>query len=228
LVVSAASDLQLAFQEIGALYQTRTGTRVVFNFGSSGQLAQQIAQGAPVDLFAAANVAYVDDLEQKGFVVPGTKAVYGRGRLTLWTRADSPVQVATLTDLLSPQVRRVAIANPEHAPYGMAARHALQRAGVWEQVQPKLVLAENIRQALQYGETGDVEVAIVALSLSIGSSGRWVIVPQELYPPLDQALAVVRGTRHEAAARALAAFVVGAEGRAVLAKYGFVTAQNLP
>lgn len=175
-----------------------------------------------MDVFAAANVSYIEDLERQGLIVQGTKAVYGQGRLTLWTRADSPLSVTGVTDLHRPEVRRIAIANPEHAPYGIAARQALHAAGVWESVQPKLVLGENVRQALQYAETGNADVAIVALSLSVQSRGRWVLVPQTLHSPIDQALAVIRGTRHEAEARRFVAFVNGPQGRTIMRKYGFI------
>lgn len=228
LTVSAAADLTYAFQEIAAQFQAETGHRVVFNFGSTGQLAQQIEQGAPVDLFAAANVSFVEELAQQGLVLPDTVQLYARGRITLWTRADSPLEIAQLADLLRPEVHRVAIANPDHAPYGMAARQAMQTAGVWEAVQPKLVLGENVRQTLQYAETGNVDVAIVALSLSVPAAagpdgpGRWTLIPQEMHLPIDQALAVIKGTPHEAAARAFALFVNGPQGRPIMRKYGFV------
>lgn len=221
LTVSAAADLTLAFQELGALFEQETGTRVICNFGSTGQLAQQIELGAPVDLFAAANVAFIEELEKQGLILPDTKARYARGRITLWARADNSFPLTRLEDLTRPEVRRVAIANPDHAPYGMAAREALQAAGVWDAVQPKLVLGENIRQALLYAETGNVEAAIVALSLSVQGEGRWVLIPQELHQPLDQALAVIKGTRYEREARRFAAFINGPEGRPIMRKYGF-------
>jgi len=228
LTVSAAADLTYAFGEIGKQFEAETGNKVVFNFGSTGQLAQQIEQGAPVDLFAAANVSYVDDLEQKGLVLPETKQLYARGRITLWTRTDSPQQITKVEDLTRPEITRIAIANPDHAPYGVAAREAMQAAGVWEAVQPKLVCGENVRQTLQYAETGNVDVAIVALSLSVpaaasaGQPGRWTLIPEDLHAPIDQALAVIRGTQHESAARAFAAFVNGSQGRPIMRKYGFV------
>jgi molybdate transport system substrate-binding protein len=227
LTVSAASDLTAAFGEIGREFAVETGQRVIFNFGSTGQLAQQISQGAPVDLFAAASLSYIDELERAGLVVPGTKQVFGRGRIVLWQRGDSPLVIERIADLARPEVRRVAIANPDHAPYGAAARAALRSAGVWEAVQPKLVLGENVRQALQYAETGNVDVAIVALSLSVPAAapadapGRFTLIPAELYPPLDQSLAVIRGAQAEAAARAFAAWVVSSRGQAILRKYGF-------
>lgn len=232
LTVSAASDLTLAFGEIGREFTAETGQRVIFNFGSTGQLAQQISQGAPVDLFAAASLSYLDELERAGRIVPGTRQIYGRGYIVLWQRADSPLAVERVADLTRPEVRRVAIANPDHAPYGVAARAALRSAGVWEAVQPKLVLGENVRQALQYAETGNVDVAIVALSLSVPAAAagdvksRYFLVPQELYPPLDQGLAVIRDAPAEAAARAFAAWVVSPRGQAILRKYGFTRGQE--
>ena len=222
LVVSAASDLMPAFEELGTLYEQQTGRPVIFNFGSTGQLAQQIDQGAPVDLFAAADVSFVNGLAAKGRVLPDSVQLYARGRLTLWTRADSTLVVETVEGLLKPEVRRVAIANPEHAPYGLAARQALQAAGVWEAVQPKLVLGENVRQTLQFAETGDVDVAIVALSLSIASDGHWTLIPEDLHAPLDQALAVVTSSPRQAEARKFAAFIIGPQGRPIMRKYGFV------
>jgi molybdate transport system substrate-binding protein len=227
LVVSAASNLILAFEEIGARYEQETGRPVTFNFAASGQLAQQIDRGAPVDLFVAANTAYVEDLAAKGRVLPDTVQIYARGRLTLWTRADSSLGLETVEDLLRPEVRRIAIANPDHAPYGAAARQALQTAGVWEAVEPKLVLGENVRQALQYAETGNVDAALVPLSLSIGSEGKWTLVPEELHTPIDQALGVVADSPRQAMARDIAAFITGPQGQAVLQEYGFMPPEEV-
>ncbi len=226
LTVSAASDLTVAFAEIARQFEAETGTKIVFNFGSSGQLAQQIEQGAPVDVFAAADASFVETLERQGLILPDTRRLYARGRIVLWTRADSPLALGRIEDLARPAVRRVAIANPDHAPYGIVAREALQTAGVWEATQPKLVLGENVRQALQYAETGNVDAAIVALSLVAAATpgsttGRWTLVPQDLHRPLDQALAVIKGTTHEPQARAFADFVTGARGQAILRTYGF-------
>jgi molybdate transport system substrate-binding protein len=221
ITVAAASDLTQAFEEIGREFEATNKTKVVFVFGSTGMLTRQIENGAPMDLFAAANVDYVSQLEQKGLVVPGTKAIYARGRITLWTTADSPLKIETVNDLKQPGVKRIAIANPDHAPYGLAALQALQNSGVWDEVKPKLVYGDNIRQTLQYAETGNVDVAIVALSLSRQSKGRWTLVPEQLHQPIDQGLAVIKSTRNEQAARALAGFVTGPRGREILGKYGF-------
>jgi molybdate transport system substrate-binding protein len=221
LIVAAASDLTSAFEEIGREFEADHKTKVVFVFGSTGMLTRQIENGAPMDLFAAANVAYVEQLEQKGLIVPGTKAIYARGRITMWTRGDSALLIRTISDLVSPEVRRIAIANPDHAPYGLAAQQALQSAGIWDTVKPKLVYGDNIRQTLQYAETGNVEVAIVSLSLGREGKGRSTLIPEELHQPIDQGLAVIKTTRNEQASRDFASFVTGARGREILEKYGF-------
>ena len=221
LTVSAASSLALAFEELGEMYEAETGTPVVFNFGSTGKLAQQIEQGAPVDLFAAANVADVERLAARGHLLPGTVERFARGRLVLWTRADAPFHPQTLADLLDPAVKRVAIANPEHAPYGIAARQALRTAGVWDAVQPKLVLGENVRQTLQFAETGNVDVAIVALSLSLTTDGDWTLMPETLHDPIEQALAIVADSPRREAARRFTDLLRSSRGQAVLRRYGF-------
>lgn len=222
LMVAAASDLMVAFEVIGRLFEKETGNKVSFNFGSTGQLAQQIEQGAPVDLFAAANVDFVDELEKRGLILSDTRQLYAQGRIAIWTRSDSPVKPRRIDELANPEIKRIAIANPEHAPYGIAAREALQSAGLWEKVKDKLVFGENVRQTLQFAETGNVEVAIVALSLSVGSEGHWALIPSELHKPLNQALAVIKGSRHEFLARQFAAFLNGPRGRPVMRQYGFV------
>jgi len=131
------------------------------------------------------------------------------------------LQIETVADLARPEVKRIAIANPDHAPYGLAAQQALQRAGILDAVKAKLVYGDNIRQTLQYGETGNVDVAIVALSLSLQSKGRWVLIPEDQHDPIDQALAVIKTTHNEPAARAFASFISGPKGKEILGKYGF-------
>ena len=221
LTVAAASDLTPAFEEIGREFESSHKTKVVFVFGSTGMLTRQIENGAPMDLFAAANVSYIEQLEQKGLIIPDTKSIYARGRITLWMSNDSLVRLESIADLARPEVTRIAIANPDHAPYGLAAKQALESAGIWERVKPKLVYGDNIRQTLQYAQTGNVEVAIVSLSLSRASRGRWTLIPEELHQPIDQGMAVMKDTKNEAGARAFAAFVNGPQGRTILQKYGF-------
>jgi molybdate transport system substrate-binding protein len=221
LTVAAASDLTPVFEELGREFESVTKTKVVFVFGSTGMLTRQIENGAPFDVFAAANVSYIDQLDQKGLIIPDSRAVYARGRITLWTANESSIRFQGIADLARPEIQRVAIANPDHAPYGLAAKQALESAGVWERVQPKLVYGDNIRQTMQYAQTGNVEVAIVALSLSIQSNGRWTLIPEELHQPIDQGLAIMKTTRNEQAARAFIAFLGSPQGKATMKKYGF-------
>jgi molybdate transport system substrate-binding protein len=221
IIVAAASDLTPAFEELGRTFEQSHPHKVIFSFGSSGMLARQIENGAPMDLFAAANSQYIDDLERIGLIVPGTRALYARGRITIWTTKDSPLKIEKIEDLIQPEVKRIAIANPEHAPYGTIALEALQKAGLWDKIQPRIIYGENIRQTLQFAQTGNVDVALVALSLSLRTDGRWVLVPQELHRPLDQALGVIKGSRQEHAAREFAAFINSAQGREIMGKYGF-------
>ncbi len=230
LTVAAAADLTPAFQELGALFEQQTGIRVIFNFGSTGQLAQQIERGAPFDLFFAANKSFIEDLNRNGLVIADTMEIYAQGRLALWNRRDSPRKLERIEDLADPVFERIAIANPEHAPYGQAAKEALERAGIWETVEPRLVFGENVVQALTLADTGNVDVAIVALSLSVQSNGFWTVVPAELHPdhPLIQMAAAITGTPHETAARQFIAFVNGPDGHAIMKKYGFMLPGEIP
>jgi molybdate transport system substrate-binding protein len=221
LTVAAAADLTPAFEELGREFESSHKIKVVFVFGSTGMLTLQIENGAPMDLFAAANVSYIEQLEQKGLIIPDSKAIYARGRITMWTPGGSTLRLKSVSDLARPEVTRIAIANPDHAPYGLAARQAFEAAGIWDRVQPKLVYGDNIRQVLQYAETGNVEVAILALSLSMQSNGRWSLIPEELHQPLDQGLAIMKSTQNAEAARAFASFVVGPQGQTIMQKYGF-------
>jgi molybdate transport system substrate-binding protein len=222
LLVSAASSLDPAFREIANRFEARTGRAVDLNFGSSGQLAQQIERGAPVDVFASADVEHVDGLERAGALVPGSVRLYARGRLVVYVPAGGAALIRRFEDLARPEVERVAIANPEHAPYGIAAREALTATGLREVLAPRLVTGENARQALEYARTGTVDAALGPYSLAAGGGdGRILDVPPELYRPVDHAIAVVAGTRERAAARDFVDYVLSAEGRALLARHGF-------
>ncbi len=222
LTVSAAADLIPAFEEIGERFEAETGVAVDFNFGSTGQLTQQIIAGAPVDVFAAANEAYIDQLGEQGLILSETKALYGQGRIVLWTLPDADLEITDISQLADPEIGRIAIANPDHAPYGVAAREAMQTAVIWDSVQEKLVMGENISDTLRLAQTGNVDVAIVALSLSLASDGEWTLVDAAMHEPIDQALAVIADTAHEPEARAFAAFVNSETGRDVMNRYGFV------
>ncbi len=221
LTVFAAADLALAFPEIAALFEAQRGAAVSFVFGSSGNLALQIQNGAPADAFFAANVAYVDQLIAKGVLIPGTRTLYAQGRVVVAVPRGSSITAPGLRDLLRPEVRRIAIANPDHAPYGIAAREALQSAGLWESLQPKLVLGENIRQTLQYVQSGAVDAGIVSLSVANVPEIRFLPIPDSLHRPLDQATAVIRTSRHVRLGADFIAFVTGPAGWAVMERDGF-------
>ncbi len=222
LTVAAAADLQFAFTEIGARFTEETGWNVTFSFGSTGNLAAQIEQGAPFDVYAAANIAFVDDLREQELLIADTQQLYAVGRIVLAVNRDSGLVVTTLEDLLNPDIRQVSIANPEHAPYGLAAREALENAGIWEALQPKIVYGENVRQTLQFIETGNAEAGIVALSIADVPEVSYTMIDASMHNPLQQAMAVVSSTPYEQAAREFVAFVNGPEGRAIMEQYGFV------
>ena len=222
LLVAAAADLQFAFTELGPKFTKETGQEVKFIFGSTGNLTTQIENGAPFDVLAAANVSYVDQLKQEGLIIPDTQQLYAQGHLVLVVNRAAGVQATQLSDLLNPAIMRIAIANPDHAPYGQAAKEALQNAGLWDTLQPKLVLGENVRQTLQFVQTGDAPVGIVALSIAEVPEVSYTILPAKLYDPLNQAMAVISSTKNEVAARAFLKFVNGPEGRPVMKKYGFL------
>jgi molybdate transport system substrate-binding protein len=222
--VAAASDLTFAFDELSKSFAAKTHQELVFSFGASGQLAQQIAEGAPFDLFAAANVGFVDDTIRAGACDGATRKLYAQGHLVLWSPSGGAVTTTTSPkDLTDPKFVKIAIANPEHAPYGKAAKQALQAAGVWDAVQPKIVYGENIKQTMQFAESGNAEVAIVALSLALGSkNGVYAPVDPALHQPLEQALVVCNHGENAAGAKAFADYVSSPEGRALMNKFGFV------
>jgi molybdate transport system substrate-binding protein len=222
VTVAAAADLQFAFQEIGTLFEEQCGCKVTLIFGSSGNLAAQIENGLPVDMFASADIAYVDRLKEKGLILEDTQQLYAVGRIVLAVNKDSGIQVENLSDLLKAEVRKIAIANPEHAPYGVAAMQALQSEGLWEDLKPRLVYGENVRQALQYIQTGDAQAGIVALSVAAVPEVSYTLIDDSLHQPLRQSLAVLRRTGEEQLARDFIAFVNGPQGRPIMKKYGFM------
>lgn len=222
ITVAGAADLQFAFTEIAELFEKQTGHKVTLVFGSTGQLAQQIENGAPYDLFAAANIKFVDDLAQKGLIVTESVALYARGRIVLVVNKQSGVKATRLQDLTAAEVTRIAIPNPDHAPYGMAARQVLESAGLWETLKPRLVLGENVRQTLQFVQTGDVPAGIVALSVANVPEVTYTLIDDALHRPLDQALGVVSASKNPAIAMDFARFINGERGRPIMRKYGFL------
>ncbi|OIJ08413.1 molybdate ABC transporter substrate-binding protein [Anaerobacillus arseniciselenatis] len=222
LTVAAASDLTLAFSEIGKLFEEETGTKVTFSFGSTGQLADQIENGAPFDVFAAANKKFIENLDEKNLLISDTMKVYAFGRIGLATRADSSLNVENIEQLLKPEVTKVAIANPDHAPYGTAAKQALETAGIWDQLENKLVYGRNISDTLTYIETGNAEVAIIALSLVVEDKVNFSIIDDHMHAPLEQMIAVNNSTKQEEAAREFINFIFGPIGKPIMERYGFI------
>jgi molybdate transport system substrate-binding protein len=222
LTVFAASDLALAFQEIVPRFEKATGSSVTLVLGSSGNFAQQIENGAPADVFFSADVGFIDRLVQRGFIIPQTRAVYGQGRIVLATAKSAGPKLTDLRQLLDQRVRHVSIANPVHAPYGKAAEQALRAVGLWDSVKAKLVYAENIRQALQYIQTGAVEAGIVALAIAGVPEIEWVAIDPTLHAPLNQAAGVLRRSGRPELGTALVQFVNGAEGRPIMKRFGFM------
>lgn len=221
LLVAAAADLVFPFREIGPAFERAHEVKVTLTFGSTGQLAQQIFHGAPFDVFFAANIAYLDELRAQRAILADSVESYAQGQLVLATRQGRPPLTA-LKDLGRGDVKRIAIANPAHAPYGVAAREALERAGLWAQVRPKLVYGENISQTLQFLQTRNVDAAIIALSVARAPEVYYATIDPSLYHPLIQAVAVTARSRHPELARAFVRFVNGPVGRPLMKRFGFL------
>lgn len=179
-------------------------------------LARQIANGAPYDVFLSANRRYVDDLAGTGRIAAGSVRDYAVGRLGLWSKGG---RWGRLEDLTAPGVRHMAIPNPAHAPYGVAARQALERRGLWQRVAPKIVYGENVRQTLQYAESGNADSAITAWSLVFDKGG--VLLPEEWHAPVRQSAGIVSSSRRQREARQFLDFLTGPEARAILLRHGF-------
>jgi molybdate transport system substrate-binding protein len=209
ITVAAAADLQYAFEELDAPFEEQCGCDLVLTFGSSGNFSTQIEEGLPVDVFASANISYVDKLEAKGLVVADTKEVYAVGRIVLAVPKASSLEPTALDLVTDPAVRHLSIANPEHAPYGVAAQEALESVGLWDAVEAKLVLGENAAQATQFVETGDAEAGIIPLSLAVQRVGslRYLLIDDSLHNPLRQAAAVVSSTDHQELAASFIEFI---------------------
>jgi molybdate transport system substrate-binding protein len=221
LTVYAASDLVFALKEVAGLFEKVASAKVALVFGSTGNLAKQIEHGAPADVFFSANEAFVDGLIARGAVIRETRAMYAQGRIVLAVPKGRAMS-RDLRGLLDVKVRRIAIANPAHAPYGKAAEEALRAAGVWDGVRTKLVYGENIRHALQFLQTGAVDTAIVALSVAAIPEIDWVVLDASLHAPLNQAAAVVRRSPRPELALGFIQFVNSAQGRTVMKRYGFL------
>jgi molybdate transport system substrate-binding protein len=231
LAVAAASDLQAALPAIATQFEKDTGQKVTLTFGSSGNFFAQIRNGAPFDVFLSADIDYPRQLQQAGAAERGSLYAYATGRLVLWTRKDSGIDVRRgLSVLADGRVRRVAIANPDHAPYGRAAVAALQHEGLYEQVRGKFVLGENISQTAQFAQSGNATVGLLALSLALApalkSAGTYIEIPVDFHPPIEQAAVVVAASRRKALAQQFVDALKQPAVVQILQSYGFEVPQS--
>ena len=225
LRIAAAADLRFALDDVIRNYsREHSGINITPVYGSSGLFYAQLTNHAPFDMFLSADVQYPHKLAQQGLLLPASEFDYAVGRLVLWTRDGSGVDVARgMEALRQPALKHIAIANPEHAPYGRAAEAALHSLGLYEEVKGKLVMGENISQAFQLVQSGAAGVGMVALSLAMapGVSGHYWPVPATAYPRLEQGGAILKWSAHPAAAWEFRAYLLAPEGRAILKRYGF-------
>ncbi len=224
--VAAAADLQFAMQDIAGRFQKETGKTVKPIYGSSGNFLQQIQNGAPFDIFFSANLDYPNKLEAAGLTEPGSYYQYARGKIVIWIPSDSKLDLSSgMKVLLDPSVKKIAIANPQHAPYGQAAVAALQRENIYDKIKDKFVLGENISQTASFVVSGAADVGIVALSLAVSPNmkgkGRYIEIPVGEYPPIEQACVILRSSKNKEAAREFLSFVKTPAMADVLRSYGF-------
>ncbi len=227
--VAAAADLSVVLPEISQSFEKTSGVLVRLSFAASGALTQQIENGAPFDVFLSADMGYPKQLVAEEKADGATLHSYAVGKLVLWAQAGSPLDVEHkgMDVLLDPSVNKIAIANPQHAPYGRAAVAALQHYGLYEKVSDRLVLGENIAQAAQFVESGNAQVGLVALAHVLAPAmkgkGKYWEVPAESYPPLDQGAVVIANSPHARDARAFLDYLKSSDARAVLRRYGFTS-----
>jgi molybdate transport system substrate-binding protein len=230
VTVAAAADLQSVLPDVVERFERETGRKVALTFGSSGNFFSQIQNGAPFDLFFSADIDYPRRLEAAGLAESGSLYEYATGRIVVWSRKDSGIELRRgLQVLADSRVRRVAIANPEHAPYGRAAVAALQHEKLYDRVRSKLVLGENISQAAQFVQSGNSEAGIIALSLALApalrTSGDYFEIPASFYPAIEQAAVMLRASRNKDAARQFVAFLRRPEIVRLLQDSGFTVSQ---
>lgn len=226
ITVAAAADLQPAMQDVAARFQKETGQRVNVIYGSSGNFFQQIQNGAPFDVFFSANLDYPKKLESAGLTERGSYHQYARGKIVVWVPKDSKINLYSgLRSLLDSSVQKIAIANPQHAPYGQAAIAAMQKEGIYEKVKDKFVLGESISQAASFVSAGTADVAVLALSLALSPNlkdkGRYTAIPANDYPPIEQACVILSSSKNKEGSRQFLAFIRSAQVADILASYGF-------
>jgi molybdate transport system substrate-binding protein len=229
LTVAAAADLSLVLQPIVNDFQRQTGNTVRLSFGSSGDFFNQIQNGAPYDVFLSADLGYPQKLVKLGFADAGSLHTYAVGRLVLWVPTSSKLdlQHQGMQALLDPSVHKVAIANPQHAPYGRAAVAALRHFGLYDQLAGRLVLGENISQAAQFAESGNAQVGILALAHAVAPSvqklGRYWLVPADSYPALEQGVVIISRSQSKTLAAQFLKYLAAPESQTIFRQFGFVT-----
>ena len=227
LTIAAASDLNFAFKELVAEFEKTTGVHAKLSLGSSGNFFSQIQNGAPFDLYFSADIGYPKKLEEAGLAVPGSLYRYAVGRIVVWAPNRSPLAVEKLgiEVLLDPSIRKIAIANPKHAPYGRAAVAAMRHFNVYDRVKDKLVLGENISQTAQFVESGASDIGIIALSLALApamkDAGRYWEIPADAHLPLEQGAVILKISKDQEAAKMFLEFVKGPQGQKIMRHYGF-------
>jgi molybdate transport system substrate-binding protein len=226
ITVAAAADLQFAFQDVAARFQKDTGKNVKLVFGSSGNFFTQIQNGAPFDVFFSADVDYPKKLEAAGLTEPGTLYQYATGKIVLWVPNESKLDLGRgLGVLLDPSIRKIALANPEHAPYGRAAVAAMKHDNVYDKISSKFVLGENISQAASFVASGSADIGIVALSLALAPAmkekGRYVEISADDYSPLEQAAVILKSSKRKEIARQFIDFLKTPHILELLRSYGF-------
>jgi molybdate transport system substrate-binding protein len=227
LTIAAAADLSSVLPELGAQYKKQTKVDLKLSFGSSGNLTTQIENGAPFDIFFSADEDYPKQLIDKGFAEKDSSYRYAVGSLVLWVPNSVHLNPDTLgiAMLAATAVNKVAIANPQHAPYGRAAEAAIKHFGIYEQIKPKLVLGENVSQAAQFLESGNAQAGLIplshALSPAMKDKGQYWVVPANTYPPLNQAVVILTRSKQKEAARKFLAFLRTPEATSLLRRYGF-------
>ncbi len=228
VAVAAAADLKFALDDIVADFQkAHPSIQVQITYGSSGSFYSQLSQRAPFDLFLSADVLYPTRLTEAGLAVAESKFLYAVGRIVVWVPTNStidPVQLG-IASLQHPAARKIAIANPEHAPYGKSAVAAMQKLGVYDVVKERLVFGENVAQSAQFIESGSADIGVIALSLALApamkSKGRYWEIPFDAYPRMEQGGVILTWARNPEAAQELRAFVLSPSGKSVLRRYGF-------
>ena len=222
LMVFAAADLGAPFAQIVPQFEKQAGIDVTLVLGSTGMLAQQIRNGAPADVFFAANESFINDLTAENLTLRDSNVIYARGRIAAVTLRSAGIRVNRLEDLTDARIRRIAIANPQHAPYGLAAKQALESVGLWKQLEGKLVFGENVQQAVQFVRSGSAEAGLVARSVADTPDLQWNLVDEKRHTPLSQMAVVLARTKQQHAAMSFLHFVNGAGGREVMRQFGFL------